>query len=92
MGQFVKGQYGEIILDTETDLSTATDLKIQVRKPNGTVVEETATLESDNTSLKASFLLDTDGIWQRRSVVTFTGGNVVEGIPESFNVLDDWKT
>jgi len=91
MGQFVKGQYGEIILDTEINLSTATVLKIQVRKPDGTVVEQTATLESDNTSLKANFLFDVDGYWMRRAVITL-GGNVVEGIPEEFHVLDDWKT
>jgi len=92
MGQFVKGQYGEMILDTETDLSTATVLKMQVRKPDGTVVEASATLESNNTSIKANFLLDVEGVWQRRAVITFTGGNVVEGIPEVFTVLDDWKT
>jgi len=91
MGQFVKGQYGEMILDTETDLTTATVIKMECRKPDGTVIESVATLETDNTSIKANFLLNEAGVWQRRAVITFGGSNVVEGVPESFTVLDDWK-
>lgn len=91
MANFKKGQSGEIYLDTEQDCSTAIGLKIECRKPDATrtVVEQVATLEADNQTVKATFTFDVAGIWERRAVITFAPANEVPGEITTFTVDDN---
>jgi hypothetical protein len=92
MGDFYKGQYGEIELDTEQDCSLAISLKIEIKKPdNITTVIQEATLNQDNKTIKSTFLLDVAGIYQRRAIVQFSPTNTASGVPTDFIVKDSWE-
>ena len=52
------GEIGtEILVDTGVDISSATDTKIQCKKPDGTIVEWSATI-TDTTKLTYTTLAD----------------------------------
>jgi hypothetical protein len=91
MSQFVIGQQGEITLNTGTNISAAATREIEVKKPDGTIVKQVATLEPDNMSVKAVFAFDDFGPWKARAIITFTGSPAVKGLPDEILVFDDWK-
>jgi hypothetical protein len=92
MANFKKNQSGEILLDTEQDCSLATKLEIWCKKPNAdrTVVKQTATLEADDQTVKASFTFDVAGNWERKAVITFSPANEVHGEVSEFTVDEIW--
>ena len=70
------GDVGTVIkLDTGTDLSTATVLKIKVKKPNGTTLEWTATQDASNPKVMTYTIqagdLDQSGTWKLQAYVEF---------------------
>ena len=63
----------KIILNCDTDVSTATILTIEVLKPDGTEISWTATKESGNTSISYTTEandLDIPGVWRMQASIT----------------------
>lgn len=70
------GDVGTVIkLDTGTDLTSATALKIKVKKPNGTEVEWTASQDANNPKVMTYTIqsgdLDQSGTWKLQAYVEF---------------------
>ena len=84
-GEVHKGDIGTKFLVTFEDqgvvlpIAAATMLRIRFEKPNGTVVVQTATLETDGSDGKAKYVsvlndLDAAGIWYLQGYVELGGG------------------
>lgn len=68
-----------IKLDTDTDLSTASNPEIHYRKPNGSTGEWTGTISGQNIEYSTSTSdIDEVGSWGFQAVCTF-GSDVVKG-------------
>jgi hypothetical protein len=77
------------IIDTQTDLSTATSIKIRYKKPDGEVAYlDAALVESGSqsiTAILAGDLNDTLDEWEIRAWIVFDGDdNPVPGTPVRF--------
>jgi hypothetical protein len=86
MGKVYKNQTKlSIKLDTGVDCSTAISTTIGYRKPDGTLGEWTATVDTDDTTLvysvQSSNDIDAAGIWSMWTKVVFADSNVAWGEP-----------
>jgi hypothetical protein len=77
-----------------TDLTTATSLSFEVKKPNGTIVNWTAILDSSN-SYYAKYTtqtddLDVDGDWCLSLEAVFPGGISIKGASAHFTVYNQF--
>lgn len=87
------GEIGtEVLLDTASDLTGATDTKIKCKKPDGTVVEWTATIKE---TTKLSYItaagdLDQAGMYRVQTSLTLTGWSGL-GETASFKILETFE-
>lgn len=70
----IKGTRQTISLDTGIDLSSATDVEIHYKKPNGDTGEWSATVSGEKVTYKLDAGdIDRVGVWTFQPVVTIAG-------------------
>ena len=94
-----KGTTPKIILSTGINLTGNSALKINLKKPGGTVVVKTAAVEGAAADGKISYQCTTSDLdettkWRAVAQVEFAAGaEVYKSVPEStFTVSDDFDT
>lgn len=93
MGKIYKNQTSlSLVLDTKVDLSTASSLKIQYRKPDGTTGTDLTGTLSGTTKILYNFaspaILTTSGLYIFWAFVTFADGRVAYGRPVEIMVYE----
>ena len=96
MGKIYQNDIGtKIILDTETDLSDASVVKIKVKKPSGTTLEWDASIEDASAGtisyiIASSDILDETGLWSFQAYVEFSNGAKLHGETAKLMVYQKW--
>lgn len=82
-------------LDTEIDLTTATDAWMKYKKPNGTIGQWDAIIDSPTISGKISYIiqssndLDQVGEWTRWAYIEIGGTKYAPGDSVTFEVYEE---
>ena len=91
------GDYGIVIrLDCKTDVSSALERYILIKKPDGTVVEETASQDGSNTDYirytvpSSNSPFATFGRYEVRAKILFSAGQLQQGDPAEIVVGESW--